>query len=232
MTGDWPVCPPMALWALGAGLVERTDLMLSAELIALAALLPPRPILKDCSREVDGRNGKPCAFSSILRLCLWLGKCSLEVLRLLLVLLLSAGKLDSDAFRAVCCLGSWKAHGVTSLEGGGTGVRGLEPGLGGLLCSIASFIELFLFLPETTPCPNGGKEPFCIELASEFWRPSFPPGTSFSPKKPLSFFCMRSCTLILEPVDETVVALAMDGRLSSPSMGKHMPLPGAKPGDI
>lgn len=128
--------------------------------------------------------------------------------------------------------GSWNTHGVTSLEGCGAGVRGLEPGLGGPLRSIASFMELFLPLPAAPPGAKGGREPFCIELASEFCRLSFPTGTSFSPKNPRSFFCIRSWTLAFEPVDETVVALAIDGLLSSPSVGKHMPLPGAKPGDI
>jgi hypothetical protein len=127
---------------------------------------------------------------------------------------------------------SWNTHGVTSLEACGAGVRGREPGLGGALRSIASFMELFLCRPEAPLSANGGREPFCIELAAEFWRLSFPMGTSFSPKNPLSFLCMRSCTLALDPVDDTVVALAIDGLLSSPSAGKHMPLPGAKPGDI
>lgn len=93
----------MVLWALGAGLVERADLRFNAELIALGTLLPPRIRLNDCSRDVEGRNGNPYPFSSVLRLCLWPGKCSLEVFRPLLLLLPSAGKLDSDAFRAFVC---------------------------------------------------------------------------------------------------------------------------------
>jgi hypothetical protein len=38
--------------------------------------------------------------------------------------------------------------------------------------------------------------------------------------------------LDLEPVDETVVLLAIDGLRSSPSVGKFMPFMGAKPGEI
>lgn len=107
-------------------------------------------------------------------------------------------------------------------------MRGLElEGLGGpLLLMKASFMELFLCLLLPPPGANGGRAPLFMELVSEFcllllWLGS--KGTSFSPKKPCSFFCIRSLALCLEPVEDTVVALAIDGRLSSPSPGKPMP---------
>lgn len=90
---------------------------------------------------------------------------------------------------------------------------------------MASFMELFRFRPFPPPGANGGKGPFCIELVSEFCLLLLvlSNGTSFSPKKPCSFFCMRSLTLVLDPVDDTVVALAIEGLRSSPSVGKFMP---------
>lgn len=45
-----------------------------------------RMILKDCSRLVEGRRGKPVlllCFSSVLRLCLWPGRCNRDAVELL-----------------------------------------------------------------------------------------------------------------------------------------------------
>ena len=127
---------------------------------------------------------------------------------------------------------SWNTHGVTSsLLGPGPGVLGLElDGEGGPLRSEASFMELFLFRDPLAPGAKGGKLP-CIELDSEFCRlPSFCRSLYSSPKKLCSFFWNLPPILDLEPEEDTVLALAIDGRRSSPS-GKVMPLCGAKPGD-
>lgn len=114
---------------------------------------------------------------------------------------------------------------MTSLLGA-AGVRGLElVGDGGPLRM--SFTELFLF--RCGPVPDGRVLP-CIELVSDpCLLASFRPVYS-SPKKLLSLRCILALVLDLEPVDDTVVALAMDGRRSSPS-GKFIPLRGANPGD-
>ena len=53
-----------------------------------------------------------------------------------------------------------------------------------------------------------------------------------SPKNPCSFLWNLPETLDLDPVEETVVALAMEGLRSSPSLGKFIPLCGEKPGEI
>ena len=128
---------------------------------------------------------------------------------------------------------SWKIQGVTSLLAPAAGVRGLElPGLGRPLSRVmASLTELFLFR-DPPPGANAGRLPPWIELASEFCLlPSWPTGPAYSsPKNPCNF--LRYLPLMLfEPVDETVVALAIDGRRSS-SFGKRIPPGGAYPGEI
>lgn len=69
--------------------------------------------------------------------------------------------------------------------------------------------------------------PPCVELVSEFCRLlSCIAFEGSSPKKVWSFLCTLPAILALEPVDDTVVALAIEGRLSSPSITKLMPLLG------
>ena len=129
---------------------------------------------------------------------------------------------------------SWNTQGVTSLLACGAGVLGLElVGLGGPLGDLPSFTELFLYLPFPAPGANGGSE-LCMLLVSDaclLALPSFAmPGYS-SPKNPASFLLNLPLMLFFEPVEETVVALAIEGRLSSPSPEKLMPPGGAYPGD-
>jgi hypothetical protein len=123
--------------------------------------------------------------------------------------------------------GSAYSHGATSLFGA-VGVRGLElEGDGGPLLT-----ELFLLRGSEELDAKGGRVLPCMELVSEscllicFFKPVYS-----SPKNPCSFLWNLPLELDLEPVDDTVVALAIDGRRSSPS-GNDIPLPGAKPGDI
>jgi hypothetical protein len=93
-------------------------------------------------------------------------------------------------------------------------------------------MELFLFREP----PGANADPlFCSELVSEFCL-LYPdlPECSFgksSPKKPCSFFENFPLMLPFDPCDDMVVALAIDGRLSSPSPGKPIPPGGAHPGD-
>jgi hypothetical protein len=99
--------------------------------------------------------------------------------------------------------------------------------------SMASFIELFLFRELLEPHPGGG---FFRELVSEFcllypYRLLDGSFAISSPKKPWSFFENFPPMLPLDPCDDIVVALAIDGRLSSPSPGKPMPPGSAHPGD-
>jgi hypothetical protein len=97
---------------------------------------------------------------------------------------------------------------------------------------MASFMELFLFRELPDPYPGNG---FFRELVSEFCLlyPYLLDGSfaTSSPKKPCSFFVNFPPMLPLDPCDDIVVALAIDGRLSSPSPGKPMPPRGAQPGD-
>lgn len=125
---------------------------------------------------------------------------------------------------------SWYTHGVTSLFGA-AGVRGRElEGEGGPSCM--SFTELLRFRELAAFGAYEGTLPPCNELVSDpvlladFVKPVYS-----SPKKPCSFLWNFPPALDLEPVEETVVALAIEGRRSSPS-GNLIPLPGAKPGDI
>jgi len=140
---------------------------------------------------------------------------------------------QSSSLPILTC-GSWNTHGVTSLLGAGAGLLGRElPGLGALLSlSMASFMELFRF---RGPPDAKADVPFCSELVSEFcllypYRPDGSLSMS-SPKKPCSFFENLPPMLPFDPWDEMVVALAIDGRLSSPSPGKPIPPVGAHPGD-
>jgi len=123
---------------------------------------------------------------------------------------------------------------VTSLLGCGPGVRGLEvdPGLGGPLRDMASFSELFLFLANA-PGANAGSTPPCTELVSDgFLLLSFAASVPYSsPKKPCSFLWNLPLKLDLDPEDETVVALAMEGLRSALSSGKAPPFGGTKPGE-
>lgn len=136
--------------------------------------------------------------------------------------------------------GSWNIHGVISLVGStGAGVRGREfDGLGGPLLALRSGVELLRVLGPPSPGAKGGSEafPFCTKLASEFcllsgsWRT--PGRVTSSPKKPCSFLRALPFPLALEPTDDIVVALAIEGLLSSPSPGKPIaPPPGMNPGD-
>lgn len=98
---------------------------------------------------------------------------------------------------------------------------------------MASFIELFLLREE--PCANPGTA-FFKELVSEFCLlyPTYLPEGSFaisSPKNPWSFFWNLLPMLPFEPCEDIVVALAMEGRLSSPSSVNPIPPGNAHPGD-
>ena len=143
-------------------------------------------------------------------------------------------RIDEHDNLPILTWGSWNTHGVTSLLGAGAGLLGRElPGLGALLSlNMASFMELFRFRE-----PPGAKAgmPFCSELVSEFCLlyPYRPDGSLLmsSPKKPCSFFENLPPMLPFDPCDEMVVALAIEGRLSSPSPGKPIPPGGAHPGD-
>jgi hypothetical protein len=94
---------------------------------------------------------------------------------------------------------------------------------------VASFKELFLLRDEASEADCALLP--CMELVSEFCLLGSLSPVYSSPKKPCSFLWNFPPALDLEPVEETVVALAIDGRRSSPS-GKFMPLWGTKPGDI
>ena len=120
---------------------------------------------------------------------------------------------------------------MTSLLGP-AGVRGLElDGEGGPLRIEVSFMELFLFRCPPIPGAKVGM-PLCMELDSEFCLLLSSSPLYSSPKKPCSFLWNLPLTLDLEPEEDTVVALAMEGRRSSPSLVKLIPFCGAKPGDI
>lgn len=103
-----------------------------------------RIMLNDCSRLVDGRNGKPypvLCFSSVLRLCLCPGKCRREAVEFFGVrpLLAASGGYDSDDGAAFCHTVSSRDYGrmpTTQLRhlvicGGGEGLEFnllLDPG--------------------------------------------------------------------------------------------------------
>jgi hypothetical protein len=128
---------------------------------------------------------------------------------------------------------SWYSHGVTSLEV--IGVRGLEKLAGELGRLLTSLTELLRFLARSRcDCGSFGILASGGRLTSEFCLESMP-GKS-SPKKPCNFFMFWKPrpTLDLDPELLTVVALATDGRLSSPGYGASPPyceLPGLKPGE-
>ena len=122
---------------------------------------------------------------------------------------------------------------MTSLLGAGAGVLGLElDGLGGVERNTPSFTELFLLFWLPPPGAKAGRLPCDMELVSEFCPLVSCKPVYSSPKKPPKFFRNLPLTLLFEPVDDAVVALATDGLRLSPSFGKAMPFGGAKPGDI
>lgn len=97
---------------------------------------------------------------------------------------------------------------------------------------MASFMELF-----RCRGPPGAYADvlFCSELVSEFcllypYLPDESLDTS-SPKNPCNFLENLPPMLPFDPWDDMVVALAIDGRLSSGSPGNPIPVCGAYPGD-